>query len=294
MTSTAIMPQSFQQYRQDIHAHLENLLPDRSDTLSQAARYAVLGGGKRMRPLLALVSTEAFGASKDLALQPACALELIHCYSLIHDDLPCMDDDDFRRGLPTVHKAYSEDLAVLTGDYLLTYAFEVLSTAPLLTAQQKIDLIECLSKRSGARGMIGGQVLDMAHEGKQIEESLLVETHTKKTGALIAASLEFGGIIAQVDSDTLALLHQLGLTVGLAFQVVDDILDVTHGDTKHGKKGGTDSDNNKSTYVTAYGLSGAQKKVEVLREQCQDLLQKISVDKSRLQELLGNLIDRTS
>ncbi len=199
---------------------LEKLLPSQNGPLFEAARYS-LEEGKRLRPLLTLATVQTFEKSIEGALQPSCALEMIHTYSLIHDDLPCMDDDDFRRGRPSLHKAYPESHAILTGDFLLTYAFEVLANAPSLSAKQKNQLIATLALRSGSNGMIGGQVLDI--ENQQTTPKQLLNTHMKKTGALITAALEFGGIIA--GQSDLSHLQAIGEALGLAYQLVDDILD---------------------------------------------------------------------
>lgn len=201
--------------KERIDQTLQQLLPPTENSLFEAAHYS-LEGGKRLRPLLTLAI-----APLEKALHPACALEMIHTYSLIHDDLPCMDDDDFRRGKPSLHKAYPESHAVLTGDFLLTYAFEVLANAPHLSDTQKNRLIATLALRSGSHGMIGGQVLDMTEGNQNLEQ--LLKMHAKKTGALITAACEFGGIIA--DQADLTPFQAIGEYLGLAYQIVDDILD---------------------------------------------------------------------
>lgn len=194
---------------------LEQLIPKGESPLFDAAHYS-LEGGKRLRPLLLLAVLETYDVPIEKGLYPAAALEMIHTYSLIHDDLPCMDDDAMRRGKPTLHKAYPESHAVLTGDFLLTYAFETLSRAPDLSAQTRLDLVRILSNRAGSFGMIGGQLLD-------IECSLnWEEMHRKKTGALISAALQCGGVIASGDLD---LLKELGNHLGLVYQLVDDLID---------------------------------------------------------------------
>lgn len=209
-----------------IDKELEALVPASSPyyhSLLEGARYSLLAPGKRIRPLLTLRAAEALekGSAKR-ALRPACALEMVHCYSLIHDDLPCMDDDDFRRGRPTLHKAYGEGLAVLVGDYLLTHAFDTLASAPSLSSEQKISLITALARAAGGDGMIGGQVMD-------IEENRNVrELHRRKTAALFRCALEFGGIVAHASEQTLAALARFGSQFGELFQVVDDILDGDH------------------------------------------------------------------
>lgn len=212
---------------ESIHQELDRLIPDvpcSFSTLYQGARYSLLSGGKRIRPLLTLAAAELLGSSTLQALRPACALEMVHTYSLIHDDLPCMDDDDFRRGKPTLHKISSEGHAVLVGDYLLTFAFEVLSKAPFLSLDQRMRLITVLATAAGGEGMIGGQVLDIA----QNPTTSLKELHERKTGALFTASIQFGGIVADCSLETYEKLTLFGQKIGYLFQVVDDILDEEH------------------------------------------------------------------
>lgn len=223
--------------------------------LLRAARYSLLAGGKRLRPILAIATAETFGSRAKHALDPACALELIHTYSLIHDDLPCMDNDDFRRGKPSLHKAFPEGCAVLTGDFLLTFAFEVTAQAPHLTAQQKIELVHLLAKNSGAEGMIGGQVMDLESEGKKIPIDFLRNIHARKTAALITTAIEYGGIVANANPDHRVILRQFGYEIGLAFQIFDDILDVTSNKN-------SDEKNEKVTYVTLLGLDKAKSEAD--------------------------------
>jgi len=209
-----------------IDSELEKLIPASSPyylSLLEGARYSLLAPGKRMRPLLTLYTAEMLEeGSTERALHPACALEMVHCYSLIHDDLPCMDDDDFRRGRPTLHKVYNEGHAVLVGDYLLTHAFDILAHAPSLSAEQKISLIQTLSSASGGDGMIGGQVMD-------IEESKdITQLHQRKTAALFRCALAFGGIVTGASTETLDKLALFGKQFGELFQIVDDILDGDH------------------------------------------------------------------
>ncbi len=205
---------------------LKELIPAGSPyhkSLFEGAGYALLAPGKRIRPLLVLQTAEMLEkGSCERALRPACALEMVHCYSLIHDDLPCMDDDDFRRGRPTLHKAYTEAHAVLVGDYLLTSAFEVLADAPGLSAEQKIALVQALSQNAGGNGMIGGQVMDI--EGSDE----VAELHRKKTAALFQCALEFGGIVTHATPEVQQKLSQFGKQFGELFQLVDDILDQDH------------------------------------------------------------------
>jgi geranylgeranyl diphosphate synthase type II len=244
-----------------IEKHLDRLVPMRHgphQNLFEAARYALLGGGKRLRPILALTTTQMLGGDQSIALSPACTLEMIHTYSMIHDDLPCMDNDDYRRGKLTVHRKYSEGHAVLTGDFLLTHAFEILATDASLKPEKKSQLITILAQQSGSEGMIGGQVMDLAYEGKKISLETLRLLHRNKTAALITASIEFGGIIANATSLQMDCLRRFGESIGLAFQIVDDILDVTSSQAKHNRAISSDIVNDKSTYVSLLGIEQAQ------------------------------------
>ncbi|MFI0435197.1 MAG: polyprenyl synthetase family protein [Parachlamydiaceae bacterium] len=274
-----------QTQHQMIEQELNRLVPIRGapyDILFESARYVLLGGGKRLRPTLTLATTRALQGNPDLALTPACTLELIHTYSMIHDDLPCMDNDDYRRGKLTLHKKYNEGYAVLTGDYLLTYAFEILATDPHLSTEKRLQLIQTLAQRSGSDGMIGGQVMDLRYEGKNIELEDLRLLHHNKTGALITAAVEFGGIVANATSVQMNQLRQFGQALGLAFQIVDDILDVTSSEAKHGKIVASDVVNHKSTYVSLLGIEQAKKCAEQMYHQALDSLKELPYDTSLL------------
>lgn len=193
--------------------------------LFQAARYSIFSSGKRLRPLLLLATATAYEVSLEKSIIPACVLEMVHTYSLIHDDLPCMDNDDYRRGKPSLHKVYPEGHALLTGNFLLTYAFQLLCESPLLTDKQKLKLINLLAKSAGSEGMIGGQVVDIASEGKKIDWETLEFMHLGKTASLIIASLEMGGIIGEAPKKDMLALHTAGKYLGLAFQIQDDLDD---------------------------------------------------------------------
>jgi geranylgeranyl diphosphate synthase, type II len=260
--------------------------------LFEAARYALLGGGKRLRPILTLATTRMLEGDCKLALIPGCALEMIHTYSMIHDDLPCMDNDDYRRGKLTVHKKYTEGHAVLTGDFLLTYSFEILATDPLLNPDKKIQLIAILAHRSGSEGMIGGQVLDLAFEGKKISLDTLRLLHRNKTAALLTAAVEFGGVIADATPTQLDCLRHFGEAIGLAFQVVDDILDVTSSHAKHGKTVASDIRNEKSTYVSLLGIEQAQSYALNFYDQAVRALKALQCDTSLLIGLADFMLRR--
>jgi geranylgeranyl diphosphate synthase type II len=280
---------------QVIEQELDRLVPARhgpTQQLFEAARYSLLGGGKRLRPIFTLTTTRMLEGDPQLAITAACTLELIHTYSMIHDDLPCMDNDDYRRGKLTLHKKYSEGHAVLTGDFLLTYAFEILANDPHLSADKKLKLVAILARQSGSEGMIGGQVMDLAYEGKSISLDNLRLLHRNKTAALITAAIEFGGIIAETTPAHLDCLRQFGEAIGLAFQVVDDILDVTASQTKHGKTLSSDQRNGKSTYVSLLGLEQAQNYALNTYNQAIKALKPLPYDTSLLISLADFILHR--
>lgn len=278
-----------------IEATLESLIPEKQTPYSQlfqAARYSLLAGGKRLRPILTIATAETFGSHCQLAIQPACAIEMIHTYSLIHDDLPCMDNDDFRRGKPSLHKAFTEAEAVLAGDYLLTYAFEVVARDAHLTAIQKVDLITLLAKNSGSEGMIAGQVMDIAAENTPVDLEALKHIHNHKTGALITASIEFGGIIGRASQQELNALRNFGNDIGLAFQIIDDVLDVTSPTQKRGQATSSDITNKKSTYVSLMGLNQARDAAHNLLNSGLSHLESIKHDTSTLKAIAHRLVHR--
>lgn len=278
-----------------IEEELSRLIPEKLvpyNSLFQAARYSLLGGGKRLRPVLALATAEALGGSSNTALRAACALEMIHTYSLIHDDLPCMDNDDFRRGKPSLHKVYPEGHAVLTGDFLLTHAFTVVANDSNLTPEQRLELIKVLAAQSGEAGMIGGQIMDIAAEEQDVSLELLQEIHQLKTGAMIVASLEFGAIIASASLQDRSVLKQFGKDIGLAFQVVDDVLDVTNSKAKHGKEIASDQINGKTTYVSLLGLQKSKDYARELTDRAILSLKAIRSDTTLLKEIALTIVNR--
>ncbi len=245
------------------------LPPEQSypQTLHKSMRYSIYAGGKRLRPVLTLVSAEIFNKPLELFLPAACALEMIHTYSLIHDDLPAMDDDDYRRGKLTNHKVFGEAIAILAGDALLTRAFEILTRElPHQSPRIKLQVMEEVSRASGAGGMVGGQVVDLESEGRDVEGDTLNYIHTHKTGALIAASVRAGGVIGGATEEELAALTGYAKNLGLAFQIKDDLLDVEGEPEKMGKKAGKDSVQRKATYPAVFGIEGARRKKQELYE----------------------------
>lgn len=240
-----------------VDAGLDRALPPartKPATLHRAMRYSVFAGGKRLRPVLCIAAAEACGGRAENALPAACAVECIHTYSLIHDDLPCMDDDDFRRGKPTSHKVFGEGVAVLAGDALLTVAFEILAGAPATKRHPVSAQIRELAVASGSRELIAGQVADLEGEGKTPSPAELRFIHGAKTAALLAAAIRLGGMAADAGKAELQALGKFGRALGLAFQVIDDILDVTQSSEKLGKSAGKDVASGKMTYPAVFGL----------------------------------------
>ena len=230
----------------------------------EAMRYSLFAGGKRLRPILCLAAAEAVGADLQAAMPAACALEMIHTYSLIHDDLPAMDDDDLRRGIPTNHKVFGEAIAILAGDGLLTEAFTLLGNCRTLPAERVIELVAVISAAAGHRGMVGGQVVDMLWQNRSADISVVRYMHGKKTAALIAASTQAGALAGGGSADQVERLGRYGRAVGLAFQIVDDILDIQGDAALLGKKTGVDIARGKATYPAAAGLEQAEKDARAL------------------------------
>jgi geranylgeranyl diphosphate synthase, type II len=233
--------------------------------IHKAMRYSLFAGGKRLRPILVLAAAEAVGGQASEALPAACALELIHTYSLIHDDLPSLDDDDLRRGMPTSHKVFGEAVAILAGDALLTEAFHLLTRPDLMkkiSPRRRIEAIQAIALGAGSRGMVGGQTMDIASEGKKMKPEVLEYIHSHKTGALIAASTVAGGVIGGGSSREIRGLEQYGRKLGLAFQIVDDLLDVQGEKSQMGKAVGKDQAKGKATYPALFGVENSQRQAE--------------------------------
>jgi farnesyl diphosphate synthase len=246
--------------------------------LGMAMRYAVLDGGKRLRPLLALAAAHAVGGRRIAALRAACAVELIHAYSLVHDDMPCMDNDVLRRGKPTVHVQFGEAPAMLAGDAMQALAFEVLTPDVqanpdhVLPPALQARLCGLLARAAGHAGMAGGQAIDLASVGRPLDERSLRDMHHRKTGALLRASVMMGAACGEIDAAAWSALEVYGDSIGLAFQVIDDVLDVTQESGKLGKTAGKDIDANKPTYVSLMGLDAARRHAFELRDQAQSAL----------------------
>lgn len=249
-----------------VESRLTDLLPkcaNGQDEVVEAMKYSLVNGGKRLRPVLCLEFAKACGGDRFDALDFACAVEYIHTYSLIHDDLPCMDDDDMRRGKPSCHKQFGEATALLAGDALLTHAFQIVAGAEL--DDSKIALAcGLLAQNAGVQGMVGGQVIDLKYESESPDLRQLLSVHRLKTGALISAACLLGCIAAGADDKKIAAASAYAYDLGVAFQIKDDILDVTGSSEELGKPVGSDEDNNKTTYVSLRGIENAQKDVEKL------------------------------
>lgn len=268
------------QRRAEVDAALDRWLPPADappPTIHEAMRYSVFAGGKRLRPLLALFGSEAVGGTADDAMPAAAALELIHTYSLVHDDLPAMDDDDFRRGRPTCHKVYGEAVAILAGDALLTHAFQVLSgpTATGVPAGRRLQIIGEISAAAGSLGMVGGQTMDIQAEGKLPDPPTLLALHSKKTGALLRASLRVGGLAGGADDAAMACLTLYGEHLGLAFQIVDDILDIEGSSVEMGKSAGSDARKHKATYPAVFGLEASRREATRLLADARDAVRSL-------------------
>lgn len=226
----------FEKTKKEIDETLNKILPKGKDILSKTMRYSVFAGGKRLRPILVIVTAQMLGARKEKAILPACAIELVHNFTLIHDDLPCIDNDDYRRGRPTLHKVYNEAIAILTGNALLNFAFAVLAKRnQTLSSSVRIKLIEELSEALGICGLVGGQVEEMSFRGKDLSLFTVKDIYMKKTAALISAAVRIGAIIGKADKKELALLTNYGKNIGFAFQVSDDILEFISGEARDKK-----------------------------------------------------------
>lgn len=264
-------------------------------TIDKAMRYSLFSGGKRIRPILALASGEAVGGAIPRLLPFACALEMIHAYSLIHDDLPAMDDDDLRRGKPTNHVVFGEGMAILAGDGLLTEAFRVMSEGALLPGQDRsatLRAIREIAAGAGAAGMVGGQVADLESEQKKPTRALVEYIHTRKTGALIRAAVRAGALVGKAKAGQFARLDQYGAALGLAFQVVDDILDVEGGTEKTGKRAGRDAELQKVTYPAAVGMPNAKRKARELLDESLQALSSFSPAADPLRHIATFIVER--
>ena len=274
---------------------LEALLPKstvKPKTIHKAMRYSIFAGGKRLRPILCLAAAECCGGRLGTAIPLACAVECIHTYSLIHDDLPCMDDDDLRRGMPTSHKVFGEAVAVLAGDALLTFAFELASEVPGWPRHPLKEVIRELAVAAGSRRLIAGQVVDLESEGKKVSLPLLRFIHQSKTAALLSSSIRLGAMSANAGSVQLQNLSAFGKALGLAFQVIDDILDVTQTSETLGKSAGKDVSAEKATYPSVVGLERSRQIARKLTQEAHSSLKPLGRKAGILHGLADHLLSR--
>ncbi|MEK5038712.1 polyprenyl synthetase family protein [Sporosarcina sp. FSL K6-3457] len=283
-------------YQPAIEAQLNHMLATTNvpETLKSSMAYSVNAGGKRIRPLLVLATLEDLGVQSADAISIACAVELIHTYSLIHDDLPCMDDDDYRRGKLTNHKVYGEAVAVLAGDALQTLAFEVLTTLQETSPKDALQLVNMLAGASGAAGMVGGQILDIEGETKPLSLMELETVHINKTGALLSFCIEAGAVLAGLDQAKTGQLKTFAWNIGLAFQIQDDILDITSTTEALGKTAGSDISSDKSTYPSLLGLDGARERLAEHHRLAGESLSFIEQDEPLLELFADYIVNRQS
>lgn len=264
-------------------------------SLKEAMLYSLTAGGKRLRPTLALAAAEILGTQPGEVIAFACAIEMIHTYSLIHDDLPAMDNDDFRRGKPTNHKMFGEAMAILAGDALLNLAYEIMLKDALAgNSMAKLRAMEAVAGYAGARGMIGGQVIDLQGEGRRVDSQELTAMHRLKTGALIKAPVEAAAIISGAGEEQFAALSNFAANLGLAFQIKDDILDVEGSMEEMGKSPGSDALGEKSTYVTLYGLDKSKHMLQEVTDEGIAFLQVFGSRADFLRELASALVSRSN
>jgi geranylgeranyl diphosphate synthase, type II len=284
--------------RRDVDAALERVLPEEKTpptTVHRAMRYSVFAGGKRLRPILVIAGAEAVGGTAETVMPTACALELIHTYSLIHDDLPAMDDDDYRRGRLTSHKVFGEAMAILAGDALLTLAFQlVAANAALTDPRVACRVVGDIAEAAGAAGMVGGQVVDIESEGKTVSPDTLDYIHRHKTAALIRVSLRAGALLAGGAAEAVEAVSEAGASLGLAFQIVDDILDVEGDPAELGKSAGSDERKQKATYPAIHGLEASRRQAGALVEGAKARLAPLGPRSAPIAALADFIVERRS
>jgi geranylgeranyl diphosphate synthase, type II len=289
------LPEFFEEDRLAVDAHLERLMPAESvppNSIHAAMRYSVFAGGKRIRPILCLETSRIFAEDVQAALYPACAIEFIHTYSLIHDDLPALDNDDLRRGKPTSHKKFGEAIAILAGDGLLTLAFETIGASPV-AAERRVAMLTEISTAAGTvNGMVGGQVADIESEGQKVGPHILEYIHRSKTAALIRASITAGALSPGAADEDVKRLRRFGETIGWAFQVTDDILDVEESSAALGKTAGKDIAQQKATYPAVYGLEKSHEIAKELATKAIDELRPYGERAGRLRSIAEFLVLR--
>lgn len=264
------------------------------EKIFESMRYSVLAGGKRLRPVMCLEACKIFGGKIEAAIPTACAIEMLHAQSLIHDDLPCMDNDDFRRGKPTNHKAFSESTAVLAGDALLSFAPQIIIQNTNLSAQTKLKLVEEYCVAAGAYGLIAGQIVDIDSEGKKIGPETLEFIHTHKTADLFKLALKSGAIVAGADEEKVKAMEDFGQKLGFAFQICDDILDETSTFEELGKTLGKDKDANKPTYTALFGLEKSREEVVSLLNSAYGIIDKYDIKSDIFNEIIEGIKERAT
>jgi geranylgeranyl diphosphate synthase type II len=299
MTATETITHYLARRAAEVNQWLDRLVPSettRPEQLHKAMRYSLLAGGKRLRPALVLAAGEAFGAQTNQLMPAACAIEMIHTYSLIHDDLPAMDNDDLRRGRPTCHKAFTEAVAILAGDALLALAFQVLSSpSATVDAGRQLRVIrEIVAAAGTVDALVGGQMADIESEGKEADASTVEYIHRSKTGAMICASVVSGGIIGGASEDQLGRLREYGWRIGLAFQIADDILDVTSTSEQLGKTPGKDQAANKATYPAVHGVAASAARARELVDEAIGVVSSLGKDTRVLEGMAQFIIARSS
>ena len=285
----------FNEMKKEINEFLVNYFSNKgtyNKVIYDSASYSLNIGGKRIRPILMLLTYSMYKENWRDILEFSSAIEMIHTYSLIHDDLPCMDDDDLRRGKPTNHKVYGENIAILAGDTLLNEAMNLMMRFSLKNGEKSLVAAEMIASAAGPEGMIGGQVVDIINEGKKISEDELKYMHMNKTGALIKVSIMSGAILGEAPEEDIRKLEKFGENLGLAFQIKDDILDVIGSTEKLGKNVLSDEESNKSNFITMYGLEYCIKECERLTKESIEILDSLSVDTKDLKVLTKELLDR--
>lgn len=283
------MKELIKQIDENLDKFLEEKYPEE---IFKSMRYSVLACGKRLRPVLCLETCRIFGGNIEDAMPTACAIEMLHAQSLIHDDLPCMDNDDFRRGKPTNHKVFGEATAVLAGDALLTFAPQLIIQKSNLATETKLKLVEEYCIAAGAYGLIAGQIVDIDSEGKQISAETLEFIHTHKTADLFKLSLKSGAIVAGASEEKIKLMEEIGQKLGFAFQICDDILDETSTFEKMGKTLGKDKQANKPTYTAIFGLDKARAEVKFLLENVCDMMSKHEIKSAIFDEIIRDITER--
>lgn len=294
--SKSTLADFMKEYKQKIEQKLRFYISslDSPPVLKEAMDYSLQAGGKRIRPVLLFAAINSFGKDPERGMDAAAALEMIHTYSLIHDDLPSMDDDDLRRGKPTNHKVYGEANAILAGDALLTYAFQIIAQSPDLYEKEKVAIIEQLAKAAGPEGMVAGQVADMEGEKKALTLEELEAVHRNKTGRLIAFSVRAGALIGGATEAELAIFEKYAYHIGIAFQIQDDILDIVGSEEKLGKRVGSDIANHKNTYPALLTVSGAREKLKEHVDQAIEELNRLDIETALLKDIALMIATRDS